>query len=90
MTEAIQSSIEENVPNIRSRTIPYPEIDRETNSMMGRASRIKTLLSLYYVTNRRRLTVLRELIRERWWRWNAEKYKNIIEKVDLDRHSREF
>ena len=34
-------------------------------------------MSVDYIRNRRRLTELRELIRERWWRKN-----NMVDKVD--------
>ena len=68
VTESLRKAVERRIPKIKSRTLPHPEIDPETGSMMEEASKIKMLLSLNinYMDNRRRLTALREIIRERW------------------------
>ena len=60
--------------------------------MMEEASRIKTLLAMNinYAENRRRLTELTELIRERWRMVDAEKWRNLVDKVDMERDPKSF
>ena len=60
--------------------------------MMEEASRIKTLLAMNinYIENRTNLAALRKIIRERWWRKNAEKWSHLIDKVNLERHHKDF
>ena len=60
--------------------------------MMEEANRIKTLLAMNinYTENRRRLTALREIIRERWWRENAERWSCLIDKVNLERDHKDL
>ena len=36
------------------------------------------------------LTALREIIRDRWWRRNAERWSNLIEKIDRGRDHVDF
>ena len=79
VTVTLKGAVEKHVPKISSRTLLHPEIYLKTKEMMEEARRIKMLLfmSVDYIRNRRRLTELRELIRERWWRKN-----NMVDKVD--------
>ena len=48
------------------------------------------MLSESKIFNRRRLKALREIIRERWSRRNAEMWSKLVEKIDLERDKKEF
>ena len=80
------------MPKIRTRTLPHPEIDKETKNLMEEASRLKALLSSHinYMQNRRKLFDLQEITRERWKRWNMEKWRRIVERIDLKKDSGDF
>ena len=66
LKEVISKAIDRCVPKLRARTLPHHEIDQETRSMMEEAKRIKIQMvnRVDYMNNRRRLTVLRERIKE--------------------------
>ena len=89
---ALKEAVRKHVPKIRSRTLLHPQIDPEIKSMMEEAIRIKMLLSLNidYLRNRRRLTELREFIRERWRRKNVERWRNLVDKIDVGRNYQDF
>ena len=56
---------------------------------MEEARRIKMLssMNINYIRNRKKLTNLRELIRERWWRKTIDKWRSMVDKVDMEKIS---
>ena len=60
--------MENNIPKVKMKTIPHPEIDEEIKTMMKEIKRIKILLmnNVNYTRNKGKMLQLRENIRERW------------------------
>ena len=58
VTEALKGAIDKHVPKIKTRTLPHPQIDRETKELMEESQKIKTLLAMNidFPENRRKLT----------------------------------
>ena len=92
VTEVIGDSIDRCVPRIRARTLPHPEIDQETRSLMDEARGIKVQMvnGVDYVNNRQRLTVLRERIRERWLENRNRMWRDLVNKIDKKKTPQEF
>ena len=91
-SQVINGAIETCVPKIKARTLQHPEIDRETRSMIEEARRTKVQMvnGIDYVNNRRRLTALRERIRERCTEKRNQMWRDLVTKVDTKRTPKEL
>ena len=81
MMEKLEKAIENNVPKIKRRTLPHPEISEDIKEIMKEAKKVKVLMTngTEYLTNKRKLSRLRETIREHW-----------EEKIHTERESRKL
>ena len=92
MTSTLQRAMENNIPKIKMRTIPHPEIDEEIKTMMMEIKRIKILLmnNINYPRNKGKMLQLRKNIREMWKEKAGEMWSKLVEKTDKQKDPKEF